>query len=115
LVRVYELRHEVALLNVVHGKHFRNEYFVSKIVYLSNIFEKFSTLNTSMQGNHTRIIVVTDTVGLVVRKLEGNSLDMFSRLKDSVEESIVETSDQELFSGSRITCLICSPVFSEFS
>jgi hypothetical protein len=53
-----------------------------------------------MQGNDTNIIIVTDKVkafigklGLWVRKLEGNSLDEFSHLKDFVEESSVGTND----------------------
>jgi hypothetical protein len=57
----YNLRVVVAMFleeeNQVHDEH-----FVSKLVYLSNIFEKFNTLNTSLQGNNTDIIVVTDKV-----------------------------------------------------
>jgi hypothetical protein len=41
-------------------KHFWNEYFISKLAYLSDIFEKFSTLNPIMRGNDSNIIVVTD-------------------------------------------------------
>jgi hypothetical protein len=47
-------------------------------VYLSDIFEKFNTMNPSMQGNDTKIIIVTEKaktfigkLGLWVRKLEG--------------------------------------------
>jgi hypothetical protein len=73
---VYNLR-EVALflerkiqcmLNV-----FGAFFFLIKCTYV--ISEKFSTLNTSMQGNDTNIIVVTDKAKallvLWVRKLEG--------------------------------------------
>jgi hypothetical protein len=35
-------------------------------------------------------------LGLWVRKLKGKSLDMFSCLKDFVEENCVETSDTEI-------------------
>jgi hypothetical protein len=73
------------------------------LAYLSDIFEKFNTLNTSMQGNNTNTVVVTDNVmafigksGLWVRKLEGTSFDMFSSLKDSVEERNVETSNSRI-------------------
>jgi hypothetical protein len=49
--RIYNSR-EVALFleeaNLVHAEHFRNEDFVSKLAYLSDIFEKFSTLKPSM-------------------------------------------------------------------
>jgi hypothetical protein len=54
---VYNLREEVALFlkedNLVHAEH-----FVSKLVHFSDIFEKFNTLNTGMQGTDTNIIVV---------------------------------------------------------
>jgi hypothetical protein len=53
-----------------------------------------------MQGNATNIILVADKLkaiigklGLCVRKLDGKSLDMFSRLKHFVKENSVETSD----------------------
>jgi hypothetical protein len=59
VARVHSLREWVALFskeeNLVHAEH-----FVSTLVYLSDIFEKFSSLNPGMQGNHTNIIVVTD-------------------------------------------------------
>jgi hypothetical protein len=46
-----------------------------------------------MQGNGTNIIVVTDEVGLVGQKIRTENLDMYSRLKDFVEEKSVEISD----------------------
>jgi hypothetical protein len=53
-----------------------------------------------MQGDDTNIIVLTDKVkafigklGLWIRKLKGKRLDMFSCLKDFVEEHSIETSD----------------------
>jgi hypothetical protein len=86
----------------VQAEHFRSEHFISKLAYLSDIFEKFNTLNTRMQGDNTNIIAVTDKakafigkLGLWVRKLEGKSLDTFSCLKDFVEENSVETSDTD--------------------
>jgi hypothetical protein len=66
---VARLPEDVALFaedeHLVHAEHFRSEYFASKLAYLSNIFEKFSTVNTSMQGNDTsiNIIAVTDKCG----------------------------------------------------
>jgi hypothetical protein len=72
---------------------------VSNLAYLSDIFEKFSTLNTSMQGNDINIIIVTAKVkafigklGLWVRKVEGISLEICSCLKVSVEENSMEIS-----------------------
>jgi hypothetical protein len=53
-----------------------------------------------MQESDTNIIVVTEKVkafigklGLWVRKLEGNSLDKLSHMKDFVDESSVGTND----------------------
>jgi hypothetical protein len=54
----------------------------------------------NMQGNDTNMIVMTDKakafvwkVGLWVIKIEGESLDKFSRLKNFVEENSVEAND----------------------
>jgi hypothetical protein len=80
--------------NLVHDEHFCSECFVSKLPYLIDIFEKFSTLNIRMQGNDTNSNVMTHKVkafigklGLWMRKLERKSLEMFSHLKDFVEEN----------------------------
>jgi hypothetical protein len=53
----------------VHAEGFRSGHFVSKLVYLSDIFEKFSTPNTSMQGIDTNIIVVADKVKAFIGKV----------------------------------------------
>jgi hypothetical protein len=94
---VFNNLREVAALffqeeNLEHAEHFRNEHFVSLLAFLSDIFEKFGTLNTSMQGNDINIIVVTDKVKVFigkldscVKKLEKKSLEIFSRLKDFVD------------------------------
>jgi hypothetical protein len=104
VARVYTRRSSIVfrMENPVHAEHFRTEYFISKLASLSDVSEKFSTLNTSTQWNHTNIIVVTDKVkvfilklGLGVRKLEGKSFDMFARLKDFIEDNSMETSDTE--------------------
>jgi hypothetical protein len=86
--------------NFVRAEYFRNEHFVSKLAYLNDIFEEFSTLNASLQGSDTSIAVMTDKMrafigelGLWVRKLEGKRLEIFSRLNDFVEENSVETCD----------------------
>jgi hypothetical protein len=52
---VYNLRDEVSLFleeeNLVHYERPRKEYFVSELIYLSDVFEKFVTVNTLVQGN----------------------------------------------------------------
>jgi hypothetical protein len=64
--------------NLVHAEHFGMGHFVFKLVFLSDIFEKFNALDTSMDGQDTNIVLVTDSVQafigrlrLWVRKLEG--------------------------------------------
>jgi hypothetical protein len=64
------------------------------LAYLRDIFEKFSTFNPNMQRNDSNIIVVNNKakafvgmLGLWVRKLEGKSWDMLSRLKDFVQKN----------------------------
>jgi hypothetical protein len=100
---VYNLR-DVAFFveegNLVHDEHFGNEHFISKLAYLCDIFEKFSALNASMHGKDTNDIAVTEKVKAFIgklgswnRKLQGKSLDIFSRSKDFVEEKSVGTSD----------------------
>jgi hypothetical protein len=41
----------------------------AKLVYLSDIFENFSTLNTNMQRNDTNIFVMTNKVKAFIGKL----------------------------------------------
>jgi hypothetical protein len=48
---------------------FSSETFLLKLAYLSDIFEKFNLLNTSMQGYDTNILVVSDRVNAFVRKI----------------------------------------------
>jgi hypothetical protein len=98
VVRVYNLREIAALFLEEHLV--RDDHFVSKLAYLNYIFEKFSTLNPSMQANDTNSNVVTDKVkafigklGLWIRKRDGKNLDKFSRFKGFVEENSVEKSD----------------------
>jgi hypothetical protein len=54
VARVYNLQ-EVAALhleeeNLVHVEHLSKEHFVPEIVYLSDIFENFNSLNPSVKG-----------------------------------------------------------------
>jgi hypothetical protein len=57
VARVYSLREGVALFS--EDEYLVNaEHFVSKLVYLSDIFEKFSTLSTRVHGKGTIIVKV---------------------------------------------------------
>jgi hypothetical protein len=71
-----------------------------------------------MRGNDTNIIVVSEKVkafagklGLWVRKIGRKSLDMFSRLKDFVEENCGNKPTPKLTSISKATRLFRSPGF----
>jgi hypothetical protein len=61
VARAYSSREEAA-------QFLEEEHFVSKFAYLTDIFEKFSTVNTSMQGNDTNAIAVTDKVEALIGK-----------------------------------------------
>jgi hypothetical protein len=107
----------------VFAKYFCKEIFLAKLAYLSDSFEKLNTLNTSMQGNDAYILLVTDKVNAFVRKislwigkLEENSLDAFSHLKDFVEEnSIAEISESGIEQCIKTTWFLCSPGFLNIS
>jgi hypothetical protein len=75
MVRTYHLR-EVAALFIPRrrgkystAEHSRDEYFVPILACLSDIFEKFITLSTSMHANSTNTIIVTDKMKACIGKL----------------------------------------------
>jgi hypothetical protein len=73
VARVYDLREELALFledeNQEITAYFRSETFLLKLAFLSDIFEKFNLLNTSMQGYDANILVVSGKVNAFVRKI----------------------------------------------
>jgi hypothetical protein len=97
VARVYDLR-EVSIVleeeNQEIAQYFRSATFLLKLAYLSDIFEKFNLLNTSMQGYDTNILVVSDKVNAFVRKIclwiskiEERNLDMFPKLDAFIEDN----------------------------
>jgi hypothetical protein len=70
------------------AEYFRSETFLSRLAYLSDIFEKFNLLNTCMQGYDANILVLSDKVnafffrkiGLLISKIEERNLDEFPKL-----------------------------------
>jgi hypothetical protein len=104
VARVYDLREELALFleeeNQEIAEYFRSETSLLKLAYLSDIFEKFNLLNTSMQGYDTNILIVSDKVNAFVRKLglwiskiEKRNLDMFPKLNAFIEDNNMEISE----------------------
>jgi hypothetical protein len=71
-----------------------------------------------MRRNDTDINVLSDKLeafigklALYIRKLGVKTLDVFSRLKNFVEQNSVETSDTEIDRLSKVSWLICNPGF----
>jgi hypothetical protein len=61
--------------NILNVEYFHNEHFVSKM-YLSDNFEKLSTLNAGMQGNDAdQVMAFIGNLGLWVRRLPWRNAD----------------------------------------
>jgi hypothetical protein len=62
VVRVYNLREVTALFleeeNLVYAQYFRKNYFVPKLAYLSDHFEKFSALNMRLKYAREHTVVL---------------------------------------------------------
>jgi hypothetical protein len=125
VARVYDLREELALFseeeNQVTAEYFRSETFLLKSAYLSDIFEKFNLLNTSMQGYDTNILVVSDKVnafvrntGLWISKIEERNLDMFPKLNAFTEDNNIEISETEIERCIREHLINLQSSFSEY-
>jgi hypothetical protein len=69
-------------------------------------FEKFNTLNPSMQGNDTIITIVTDNLKTLIGKL-----GLWVR---KLERTVWKQVTLELISVSKITWLICSLDFCKY-
>ncbi|XP_066982653.1 zinc finger BED domain-containing protein 5-like [Macrobrachium rosenbergii] len=88
LQRVYELRNEMSTFRREHenrdGDLFTDDYFIQKLAYMVDIFEKINHLNQSMQGPHKNIFTQSDKISvfmkkieLRIRSIENNIFDMF--------------------------------------
>jgi hypothetical protein len=85
------------------AEYFRSGTFLLKLAYLSDNFENFNLLNTSMQRYDTNILVVSDKVNSFVRKIglcnskiEERNLDMFPKLNAFIEDNNMEISETEI-------------------
>jgi hypothetical protein len=73
LSRVFELRQE--LYSYSNGEGYNNSEmfvdsdFVIKLAYLCDIFEKFNSLNISLQGKETHILQLYDKIVAFIKKI----------------------------------------------
>lgn len=99
LNRVYELREEIRLFfekeRTQKEKEFsskiKDETFVEKLAYLADFFSEINSLNISLQGNMTNILIAQDKVASFVRKLElyqrrvqAGDVSMFTQLSEQL-------------------------------
>lgn len=98
LSRLYELRDEVRIFLTDQrsplAEHLTDPGWVTKLAYLSSIFEKLNVLNMSLQGENTSILTLNDKVQAFVRKVERwrervetGRIDMFTKLDEFLEEN----------------------------
>lgn len=96
---VFELWDEVRLFLMEHGSqladHLTDPDWLTRLVYLSCIFEKLNGLDMSLQGKNTSIMSLNDKIHAFTGKLEHWTervemcrIDMFSELDKLVKKSI---------------------------
>uniref|UniRef100_A0A8C2E398 HAT C-terminal dimerisation domain-containing protein n=1 Tax=Cyprinus carpio TaxID=7962 RepID=A0A8C2E398_CYPCA len=88
------LHTEVRWLSSPLADHLSDADWVTRLAYLSCIFEKLNGLNVSLQGENTNILYLNDKVQAFARKLvrwrervEMGRIDMFSELEEFMEEN----------------------------
>mgnify|MGYP002775206681 CR=1 FL=1 len=92
LFRVFELREEICTFlqqeRQENAKYFTEPDFLLKLAYLCDVFEKLNNLNTSLQGNNTHILKLSEKIAAFRKKLqlwitklkEGGGQDCFPQL-----------------------------------
>ncbi|XP_042237678.1 protein FAM200A-like [Homarus americanus] len=107
LDRVFELRSEIAdfLAAKAHPDNaaFRDDKFIARLVYLSDIFREMNMLNCSLQGKNASIIDVQDKMNafcqqmkLWHRRVNVNNVVMFTRLDQIFQSSEVQCPATEI-------------------
>ncbi|XP_023242879.1 SCAN domain-containing protein 3-like [Centruroides sculpturatus] len=73
--------------------YFQNDLWLSKLCYLSDIFEKLNDLNLSLQGKNCNIFTSNDKIESFIKKIkiwqsrvEKNSFEMFSSIDNFISE-----------------------------
>lgn len=108
LSRLFELRDEVRLFLMEQGSqladHLTDPDWLTRLAYLSCIFDRLNGLNLSLQGENTSIMSMSDKIRAFKRKVdrwtarvEMGTIDMFNELDEFMEENdlsvhIVKTS-----------------------
>ncbi|XP_053170201.1 zinc finger BED domain-containing protein 5-like [Scomber japonicus] len=98
LTRLCDLREEVLLflaeIDSPLVKHMEDAKWVAMLAYLSDIFDRINTLNTSLQGKDCHVFLAHDQVSAFKKKLdlwcarvERGSVEMFPTLDDVVEKT----------------------------
>ena len=89
LSRVHELQNELPTFCGTKGherfcKHLRNDLWLSRLEYLTEIFEQLNRLKSSMQGRNENILTSTDKLITFTKKItlwksrvKAGTLDMF--------------------------------------
>ena len=83
---------------------FLNDQWLSKLYYLSNIFEKLNDLNLSLQGRKCNIFTSNDKIESFIKKIniwkrrvEKDSFEMFCSINDLlIKKMIVKVLSQKL-------------------
>uniref|UniRef100_A0A9J7YY69 DUF4371 domain-containing protein n=1 Tax=Cyprinus carpio carpio TaxID=630221 RepID=A0A9J7YY69_CYPCA len=99
LSRLFDLREEVLLFlsNVQSSltKYMSDSSWIARLAYLSDIFERLNTLNTSLQGSDCNVFSAFEQVSSFRRKLdlwatrvEKGCLYMFPTLADFMQEAV---------------------------
>ena len=96
--RLYELRNEAYLI-LTERRHelaanLTNLNWLTKLLYLSCVFEKINILNLSLQGESVDILTAYNKIKTFKKKIqhwvgrvEIGRMDMFSELNDYLEEN----------------------------
>ncbi|XP_073337223.1 zinc finger BED domain-containing protein 5-like [Pagrus major] len=98
LTRLCDLHEEVLLflaeIDSPLVKHMEDAKWVAMLAYLSDIFDRINTLNTSLQGKECHVFLAHDQVSAFRKKLdlwcarvERGSVEMFPTLEDVVEKT----------------------------
>ncbi|XP_063766181.1 zinc finger BED domain-containing protein 5-like [Eleginops maclovinus] len=101
LSRVFELREEIRIFLEEEGHdlavNYSDENFLTKVAYLSDMFQKLNELNLQMQGTNTHLPHLADKIKSFSRKLEmwerkigeGN-IDSFQNLHAFLESNNIQ-------------------------
>ena len=100
LTRFFELKEELISFFKQEGKEdlcelLRNNYWCSKLSYLTDIFEHLNKLNLSMQGKNENILSTTDKmkafqakIKLWNTKVQGNNMSMFPKVAEMKRDDL---------------------------